>query len=89
MDEIKAKEILKNDPGDLMSGRQHREYGQAEGFLEGLSQERSRSRELEKTVGFFASVIKSGERWTQSCQDEYDKAFAAHQMESHKDEKND
>jgi hypothetical protein len=28
-----------------------------------------------RTVGFFASVIKSGEPWTETCQREYDAVF--------------
>lgn len=27
---------------------------------------------LKRGIGFFASVIKSGEKWTQYCQDMYD-----------------
>jgi len=27
---------------------------------------------LRKGIGFFSSVIKSGEKWTQYCQDMYD-----------------
>ena len=27
---------------------------------------------LQRGISFFASVIKSGEKWTQSCQDMYD-----------------
>ena len=30
---------------------------------------------LKRGVGFFASVIKSGEKWTQYCQDMYDALF--------------
>lgn len=29
---------------------------------------------LSECLGFFASVIKSGESWTETCQREYDKA---------------
>lgn len=31
---------------------------------------------LRECLGFFASVIKSGEPWTQTCQEAYDKALA-------------
>ena len=32
---------------------------------------------LRKCLGFFASVIKSGEPWTDACQREYDAALSA------------
>jgi len=37
---------------------------------------RERVMRLERCLGFFASVIKSGEPWTDACQREYDAARA-------------
>jgi hypothetical protein len=36
---------------------------------------------LKRGIGFFASVIKSGEKWTQYCQDMYDALTAEEQGE--------
>lgn len=42
---------------------------------------------LKKTVGFFASVIKSGEPWTESCQSSFNEAFRLYQAPADAPEK--
>lgn len=43
---------------------------------ETLGQQKHQIRRLTECLAFFASVIKSGEPWTDACQAEYDKARA-------------
>ncbi len=50
---------------------------EAKGFLEGWEARSEMVGELEKTVAFFACVIKSGEPWTEACQKAKDAAFQA------------
>lgn len=38
-------------------------------------EQRQQIADLKRCLGFFASVIKSGEPWTETCQQEYDKAM--------------
>jgi hypothetical protein len=46
----------------------------AEAERDGL---REALRHAQSTVGFFASVIKSGERWSATCQEALDKVSSA------------
>ncbi len=47
----------------------------------------SREQRLAECLGFFASVIKSGEPWTETCQQAYDAARAPSTPESSKSDR--
>lgn len=49
-----------------------------------LTRAMEREERLRRCLGFFASVIKSGEPWTDTCQKDYDEALAADPKEEGK-----
>ncbi len=62
---------LRDDTGTVLA----RDYADIE-KVSAIVGSFDRIAQLERCIGFFASVIKSGEPWTATCQREYEAVFA-------------
>lgn len=58
-------------------GDKQAEYRRTGELWDGLSDAIKRIEALRECLGFFASVIKSGEPWTDACQAKYDALLSA------------
>jgi len=50
---------------------------EADRHIKTIAELRHEISQLQRTIAFFASVIKSGEPWTEQCQHDYDRVVGS------------
>jgi phage shock protein A len=70
-----VQELANKQLAEIAQLRGHKE--EADRHIKTIAELRQEKEQLRRTIAFFASVIKSGEPWTEQCQHEYDRAVCS------------